>query len=47
MKNMKENEPEQYQAYLGKMRLSLKIRRYKIHELKNSKKINIYLEIYN
>ena len=29
MKNMKENEPEKYQAYLEKMRLNLKVRREK------------------
>ena len=41
MKNMKENEPEKYQAYLEKMRLYLKVKREKIRELKNSKKINV------
>ena len=38
---MRENEPEQYKAYLEKMRLYLKARRDKIRELKNSKKLNI------
>ena len=41
IKNMRENEPEQYKAYLEKMRLYLKARRNKIRELKNSKKLNI------
>ena len=41
IKNMRENEPEQYKAYLEKMRLYLKARRDKIRELKNSKKLNI------
>ena len=36
---MRENEPEQYKAYLEKMRLYLKARRNKIRELKNSKKL--------
>ena len=30
IKNMRENEPEQYKAYLEKMRLYLKARRNKI-----------------
>ena len=47
MKNMKENEPEKYQAYLEKMRVYLKMRRDKMHELKNSKKINIQKYILN
>ena len=38
---MRENEPEQYKAYLEKTRLYLKARRNKIRELKNSKKLNI------
>ena len=46
MKNMKENEPEKYQAYLEKMRLYLKVRREKIREFKNSKKINVQEYIY-
>ena len=37
IKNMKENEPEQYKAYLEKMRIYLKARRDKLRELKNSK----------
>ena len=37
-KNMKENEPEKYQAYFEKMRLYLKVKREKIRELKNLKK---------
>ena len=41
IKSMRENEPEQYKAYLEKMRLYLKARRDKSRELKNSKKINI------
>ena len=41
IKNMRENEPEQYKAYLEKVRLYLKARRNKIRELKNSKKLNI------
>ena len=41
VKNMRENEPEQYKAYFEKMRLYLKARRDKIRELKNSKKLNI------
>ena len=41
IRNMRENEPEQYKAYLEKMRLYLKARRNKIRELKNSKKLNI------
>ena len=42
---MKENEPEKYQAYLEKMRVYLKMRRDKMHELKKSKK-NKYKYIY-
>ena len=38
---MRENEPEQYKAYLENMRLYLKARRNKNLELKNSKKLNI------
>ena len=41
IKNMRENEPEKYKAYLEKMRLHLKTRGDKIRELKNSKKINV------
>ena len=39
---MKENESEKYQAYLEKMRLYLKVKRVKIRELKNSKKLNVW-----
>ena len=39
--NMRKDEPEKYHAYLEKMRLYLKVRREKIREFKNSKKINV------
>ena len=44
---MRENEPEQYKAYLEKMRIYLKTRRDKLRELKNSKKLKIQKYINN
>ena len=41
IKNMRENEHDQNNAYLEKMRLYLKARRDKIRESKNSEKLNI------
>ena len=41
IKNMRENEPEQYKAYLEKMRIYLKATGDKLRELKNPKKLNI------